>query len=146
MTKPLTICMIGYGFMGRAHSNAYRQVNQFFQREYRPVLKACCARKEEQIKALAKNWGYESYETDWRKLVARKDIDVIDIGSPNNTHKEIVLEAVKAGKLILCEKPLAMNVAEAEEMCAAVEKAGIPNMVWFNYRRVPAISLAKQLV
>ncbi len=146
MSKPLNIGMIGYGFMGRAHSNAYRQVSQFFKREYHPVLKACCARKEAEIKAFAENWGYESYETDWRKLIARKDIDVIDIGSPNNTHKEIVLEAAKAGKMILCEKPLAMNVAEAEEMCAAVEKAGVPNMVWFNYRRVPAISLAKQLV
>ena len=146
MSRPLNIGMIGYGFMGRAHSNAYRQVSQFFQREHRPVLKACCARKEDKIKAFAENWGYESYETDWRKLIERKDIDVIDIGSPNNTHKEIVLAAAKAGKMILCEKPLAMNVAEGEEMCAAVEKAGVPNMVWFNYRRVPAISLAKQVV
>ncbi|REK15528.1 MAG: gfo/Idh/MocA family oxidoreductase [Planctomycetota bacterium] len=146
MSTPLNIGMIGYGFMGRAHSNAYRQVNQFFQREYRPVLKACCARKKDKIKAFAENWGYESYETDWRNLIARDDIDVIDVGSPNNTHKEIVLEAARAGKMILCEKPLAMNVAEAEEMCAAVEKAGVANMVWFNYRRVPAISLAKQVV
>ena len=146
MSKPLNIGMIGYGFMGRAHSNAYRQVNQFFPREYHPVLKACCARNEDKIKAFAENWGYESYETDWRKLVARKDIDVIDVGTPNNTHNEIVLAAAKAGKMILCEKPLAMNVAEGEEMVAAVEKAGVPNMVWFNYRRVPAIALAKQLV
>ena len=146
MSKPLNIGMIGYGFMGRAHSNAYRQVSQFFPREHRPVLKACCARKEDKIKAFAENWGYESYETDWRKLIARKDIDLIDIGSPNNTHSEIVLAAAKAGKMILCEKPLAMNVAEGEEMVAAVEKAGVPNMVWFNYRRVPAISLAKQVV
>ncbi len=146
MSKPLNIGMIGYGFMGRAHSNAYRQVSQFFEREYRPVLKACCARKDDKIKAFAQNWGYESYETDWRKLIERKDIDLIDIGSPNNTHKEIVLAAAKAGKMILCEKPLAMNVAEAEEMCAAVEKAGVANMVWFNYRRVPAISLARQVV
>ncbi len=84
--KPLNIGMIGYGFMGRAHSNAYRQVSQFFQREYRPVLTACCARNDAKIKAFAENWGYESYETDWRKLIARKDIDLIDIGSPNNTH------------------------------------------------------------
>jgi predicted dehydrogenase len=146
MSKPLNIGMIGYGFMGRAHSNAYRQVSQFFAREHRPVLKACCARKEDKIKQFAENWGYESYETDWRKLIARKDIDVIDIGSPNNTHKEIVLAAAAAGKMILCEKPLAMNAQEAEEMCAAVAKAGVPNMVWFNYRRVPAISLAKQIV
>jgi len=146
MSTPLNIGMIGYGFMGRAHSNAYRQVSQFFPRKHRPVLKACCARNEAKIKAFAENWGYESYETDWKKLIARDDIDVVDIGSPNNTHREIVLAAAKAGKMILCEKPLAMNVAEGEEMCAAVEKAGVPNMVWFNYRRVPAISLAKQLV
>jgi len=146
MSQPLNIGMIGYGFMGRAHSNAYRQVSQFFQRKYRPVLKACCARDEAKIKTFAENWGYESYETDWRKLIERKDIDLIDIGSPNNTHREIVLAAAKAKKMILCEKPLAMNVAEAEEMCIAVEKAGVANMVWYNYRRVPAISLAKQLV
>jgi predicted dehydrogenase len=146
MSQPLNIGMIGYGFMGRAHSNAYRQVSQFFQRKYHPVLKACCARDEAKINAFAENWGYESYETDWRRLIERKDIDLIDIGSPNNTHREVVLAAAKAKKMILCEKPLAMNVAEAEEMCAAVEKAGVANMVWYNYRRVPAISLAKQLV
>ncbi len=146
MSQPLRVGMIGYGFMGRAHSNAYRQVSQFFSLDRRPVLQACCARNEEKIKAFAANWGYASYETDWRKLVARDDIDLVDIGSPNNTHLEIVLEAAKRGKMILCEKPLAMNVAEAEQMTAAVEKAGVPNMVWFNYRRVPAISLAKQVV
>ncbi|HEY1600733.1 MAG TPA: Gfo/Idh/MocA family oxidoreductase [Pirellulales bacterium] len=146
MSKPLNIGMIGYGFMGRAHSNAYRQVSQFFKHEHHPVLKACCARNAEKIKAFAENWGYESYETDWRRLIDRKDIDVIDIGSPNNTHREIVLAAAAAGKMILCEKPLAMTVAEGEEMVAAVEKAKVANMVWFNYRRVPAISLAKQVV
>ena len=146
MTKPLNVGLIGYGFMGRAHSNAYRQAAKFFNLEYQPVLKAACARNEEKIKAFAKNWGWESYETDWRKLIARKDIDLIDIGSPNNTHLEIALAAAKAGKMVLCEKPLAMNVAEAEKMTKAVEKAGVANMVWFNYRRVPAISLAKQLV
>jgi predicted dehydrogenase len=146
MTKPLNVAMLGYGFMGRAHSNAYRKVNSFFPLEYRPVLKACCARKADKVKAFAENWGYESYETDWRKLVDRKDIDLIDVGTPNNTHREIVLAAAAAGKMILCEKPLAMNAAEAEEMVSAVEKAGVANMVWFNYRRVPAIALAKQLV
>ncbi len=146
MPKALNVGMIGYGFMGRAHSNAYRKVNQFFKLDYQPVLKACAARKEEKIKEFAENWGYESYETDWRRLIERDDIDLIDIGSPNNTHKEIVLAAAAAGKMILCEKPLAMDVAEAEEMTAVVEKAGVPNMVWFNYRRVPAITLARQLV
>ena len=145
MSKPLNIGMIGYGFMGRAHSNAYRQVNQFFSASISRCSRPAAPAKEDKIKSFAENWGYESYETDWRKLVARKDIDLIDIGSPNNTHHEIVLAAAKAGKMILCEKPLAMNVAEGEEMVAAVEKAGVPNMVWFNYRRVPAIALAKQI-
>ncbi len=146
MTAPLNIGMIGYGFMGRAHSNAYRKVNCFFNLEHRPVLKACCARDEQKIKAFAENWGYESYETDWRALVDRKDIDVIDIGTPNNTHKDIAVAAAEAGKMVLCEKPLAMTAAEGESMCQAVEKAGVANMVWFNYRRVPAIALARQLV
>ena len=146
MPKPLNIGIIGYGFMGRAHSNAYNKVNRFFDLEYHPVMKAACARKEDKIRAFADNWGWESIETDWRKLIKRDDIDVIDICAPNNLHREIVLAAAQAGKIVLCEKPLAMNAAEGEEMCAAIEAAGVPNMVWFNYRRVPAISLAKQLV
>ncbi|MBM4088391.1 MAG: Gfo/Idh/MocA family oxidoreductase [Planctomycetes bacterium] len=147
MAKPLNVAVIGMGFMGRAHSNAYRKVNNFFALEHQPVLKAICALEEEsKLKAFADRWGYESYETDWRKIVQRKDIDQIDICTPNNTHREIVLAAAAAGKSIICEKPLAMNVAEAEEMCAAVEKAGVPNLICFNYRRVPAISLARQLI
>ena len=144
--KKLNIGMIGYGFMGRAHSNAFRKVNNFFDLEYQPVLKAACARNAEKAQAFADNWGYESIETDWRTLVERDDIDCIDIGSPNNTHEEIVLAAAAKGKMILCEKPLAMNAEEGERMTAAVEKAGVPNMVWYNYRRVPAITLAKQLI
>jgi predicted dehydrogenase len=146
MTKPLNIGMIGYGFMGRAHSNAYRKVNHFFDLEYRPVLKAVCARSADKAKAFADKWGYESVESDWRKLVARKDIDLIDICTPNNTHAEIALAAAQAGKMILCEKPLAMNGPEALKMVEAVEKAKAPNMVWYNYRRVPAVTLAKQLI
>jgi predicted dehydrogenase len=146
MTKPLNIGMIGYGFMGRAHSNGYRKVNNFFDLEYRPVLKAACARDEGKAKEFAAKWGYESVETDWKKLLARKDIDAVDICTPNNLHKEISLAAAAAGKAILCEKPLAMNAAEGEEMCAAVEKAGVPNIVWYNYRRIPAVTFAKQLI
>src|SRR5690242_7156258 len=110
--KTLNIGMIGYGFMGRAHSNAYRRVGNFFDVPYQPVLKAACARDREKVAAFAKQWGYESVETDWRKLIERRDIDAIDICAPNNTHKEIALAAAKAGKIILCEKPLAMNAAE----------------------------------
>jgi predicted dehydrogenase len=146
MAKPLNVGMIGYGFMGRAHSNAYKRVNDFFDLEYRPVLKAVCARSADKAKAFADNWGYESVETDWRKLVERKDIDVIDICTPNNTHAEIALAAAAAGKMILCEKPLAMNGPEALKMVEAVEKAKVPNMVWYNFRRVPAVALAKQLI
>ncbi len=146
MAKPLNIGMIGYGFMGRAHSNAYANVSHFFDLPYRPVLKAACARDLNKIKAFADNWGYESTETDWRKLVERKDIDVIDICVPNNLHKEIALAAAANKKMILCEKPLAMNGAEGKAIVDAVEKAGVPNMVWYNYRRVPAVTLAKQLI
>ncbi len=147
-TKKLNIGLMGCGFMGRTHSNAYNQVNKFFNLEYQPVLKAACARKEDEQKLLpfAKNFGWESTETDWRKMIERDDIDVIDIVSPNNTHHDIALAAAKAGKMVLCEKPLAMNGAEALEMVQAVEKAGVANMTWFNYRRVPAITLAKQLI
>ncbi|MGL4463491.1 MAG: Gfo/Idh/MocA family protein [Planctomycetia bacterium] len=146
MAKPLNVAMIGYGFMGKAHSNAYRKVNQFFPLAHQPVLKVLCARDAEKAKKFADNWGYESIETDWRAVVARPDVDLVDVGSPNNTHMEIVLAAAKAGKMIVCEKPLAMNVAEAKKMVEAVESAKVPNMAWFNYRRVPAITLAKQLV
>jgi predicted dehydrogenase len=146
MAKPLNVGLIGYGFMGRAHSNAYAKVNHFFDLEFRPVLKAACGRSADKAKAFADKWGYESVETDWRRLVERKDIDLIDICTPNNTHAEIALAAAAARKMILCEKPLAMNGQEGLQMVQAVEKAGVPNMVWYNYRRVPAVTLAKQLI
>jgi predicted dehydrogenase len=132
--------------MGKAHTNAYCQAPHFFASEHRPVLKAVCARNKEKAQAFADNWGYESVETDWRELLKRDDIDAIDICTPNNVHKEIAIEAAKAGKMILCEKPLAMDTAEGEEMCQAVEAAGVANMVWYNYRRAPAVTLAKQLI
>lgn len=146
MAKPLNIGMIGYGFMGRAHSNGYHRVNDFFDLPYRPVLKAACARDKDKVKAFADTWGYESTETDWRKLIERKDIDAIDICTPNNTHYEIALAAAATGKMILCEKPLSMNAPEGLKMAEAVEKAKVPNMVWYNYRRVPAVTMAKNLV
>ena len=146
MPKPLNIGMIGYGFMGRAHSNAYSQVSHFFDLKYKPVLKAVCARDAAKAQEFATQWGYESVETDWKKLLQRKDIDAVDICTPNNLHKEIALAAAKAGKIILCEKPLAMNTAEGEEMCQAVEQAGVANIVWYNYRRIPAVTFAKQLI
>jgi predicted dehydrogenase len=144
--KNLNIGLIGYGFMGRTHSNAFLQAPRFFTLPYRPVLKAVAARNKDRVKAFAENWGYESYETDWRKLVDRKDIDVIDIASPNDTHREIAIAAAKAGKMVMCEKPLGRNAAEAEAMVSAIEAAGVPNTVWYNYRRVPAVTLIKHLL
>jgi predicted dehydrogenase len=147
MTQPLNVGMIGYGFMARAHSNAWRRVANFFpELEHRPVLKAVAARTEDKVSAFADVWGYESVETDWRRLIARDDIDLVDICVPNRFHKEIALAAADAGNWIACEKPLAMNAAEGEVMVAAVERARVPNVVWYNYRRVPAIALARQLI
>ena len=146
MKKPLRIGLIGYGFMGRTHSNAFRKVSNFFDLEHEPVLQAVCARDERKVKAFADKWGWQSIETNWKRLIDRDDIDVIDIGSPNNTHAEIATAAAKAGKMIMCEKPLSMDGPEGLEMVRAVEKAKVPNMVWYNYRRVPAVTLAKQLI
>lgn len=145
--KPLRIGLIGRGFMARAHSNAYKRIGDFFpELEYRPVLKAVCARSSDKVKSFAEQWGYESFETDWKKVVARDDIDAIDICAPNDTHAEIAIAAAAVGKMILCEKPLARTVAEAQPMVDAVEKAGVNNTVWYNYRRVPAVTLAKHVI
>jgi predicted dehydrogenase len=144
--KPLNIGMVGYGFMGRTHSNAFSQVGHFFDTGYQPVLKTICARDAEKGKAFADQWGYESSVTDWRKLVDDKSIDLIDIASPNDTHMEIAIAAAEAGKMVMCEKPLGRSAAESRKMVDAVEKAKVANMVWYNYRRVPAVTLAKQLI
>jgi predicted dehydrogenase len=144
--KPLNIGMIGYGFMGRAHSNAWRKVGNFFDLEYQPVLKAVAARNKAKAEEFARRWGYESIETDWKQLIARDDIDAVDICVPNDLHMEIAVAAAKAGKMVLCEKPLARTTKEGEKMVAAVEKAQVPNLVWYNYRYVPAVTLIKQIV
>ena len=145
--KPLNIGLIGYGFMGRTHSNGYKRANDFFpELEYRPVLKAVCGRSADKVQAFADQWQYESIESDWRDLLKRDDIDAVDICTPNNSHAEIAIAAAEAGKMILCEKPLALNPEEGERMCQAVEKAGVANTVWYNYRRVPAVTMAKQLI
>lgn len=146
MAKQLRIGMIGYGFMGRAHSNGYNRVKDFFDLEYLPVLQAVAARDADKAKAFADRWGYTRVETDWRKLVAADDIDAVDICTPNNLHAEIAIEAAKHGKAILCEKPLSMDAVEGERMCEAIEKAGVPNIVWYNYRRIPAVTFAKQII
>jgi myo-inositol 2-dehydrogenase/D-chiro-inositol 1-dehydrogenase len=146
VAKTLNIGLVGYGFMGRTHSNAFHQAPHFFDLPCKPVLKAVAARNETRVKTFAENWGYESYVTDWRDLVNRKDIDVIDIAAPNDVHHDIAIAAAKAGKMVMCEKPLGRTAAEAQAMVNAVEAAGVPNTVWYNYRRVPAVTMIKQLL
>jgi predicted dehydrogenase len=142
----LNVGLVGYGFMGRTHSNAFLQAPRFFDVPYQPVLKAVSARNAERVRRFAENWGYQSVETDWRALIERRDIDLIDIASPNDTHAEIAIAAAKAGKMVLCEKPLGRNAAEGKSMADAVESAKVGNMVWYNYRRVPAVVLLKQML
>ncbi len=145
--KKLNIGLIGGGFMGRTHSNGYNRIRNFFpDLEFTPVLKAVCFRNETKLKAFAEQWGYESTETDWRKLIERDDIDAVDICTPNDTHAEIAIAAAKAGKMILCEKPLARNLEESQVMVDAIEAAGVKNTVWYNYRRIPAVTLAKNII
>src|SRR5262245_17163618 len=119
--KTLNVGLIGYGFMGRAHSNAFRKVGNFFDLDYLLVLKAFCGRNQNKAQAFAKKWGYQSTETDWRKLIDRDDIDLVDIACPNDMHKDIAIAAAKAGKMILCEKPLSMDGPEGLKMVQAVE-------------------------
>jgi predicted dehydrogenase len=138
--------LVGYKFMGRAHSNAYRQVASFFDVDPSPRMAAICGRDEAGVREAAHTLGWDSYETDYRKLVARDDIGLVDVVTPGNTHREIVLRALEAGKHVLCEKPLANNLSEAREMLIAAQSAGTVNMVCFNYRRAPAVQLAKKLV
>ena len=144
--RTLNIGVIGCGFMGRTHSNAFRSAPNFFQLPFQPVLKKVSSRNAEKAQAFAANWGYESVETDWRRVVDSKEIDLVDIASPNDTHAEIAIAAAKAGKIVMCEKPLGRNPSESEAMAKAVEDAGVANMVWYNYRRVPAVTLAKQWI
>src|SRR3954468_4310260 len=126
---PLNIALIGYGFMGRTHTNAFLQAPRFFDLPYQPVLKAVVARNAGRVRAFADTWGYQSAETDWRSVVERADVDLVDIASPNDTHAEIAIVAARAGKMVTCEKPLGRSAAEAEAMVSAVEGAGVPNMV-----------------
>jgi predicted dehydrogenase len=142
--KPLKVGMIGQGFMGRAHSNAYHQVARFFESPYELKLKVICGRNQPQLQAMAARWGWEEVSSDWEAVVERKDVDIIDICTPNYLHAPIAIAAARAGKIVFCEKPLAMSAEEAERMAIAAQN--VPTLVWFNYRRVPAIALAKKLV
>lgn len=143
----LRIGLIGCGLMGRTHTNGYKRIGDFFpELKYRPVLQAACSRNPEKVKAFAEQWGYQSFETDWKAVVSRDDIDAIDICTPNDTHAQIAIAAAEAGKMILCEKPLARTLEEGYSMVEAISKTGVKNTVWYNYRRIPAVTLAKQVV
>ena len=146
MKRKLNIAMIGYQFMGRAHSNAWRQVSRFFETPLEPVMKVICGRNEDQVKLAADRFGWQEHATSWEEVVARPDIDVIDICTPGDSHLPIAVAAAANKKVVFCEKPLANTVAEAEQMLAAVERNGVLHMLCHNYRRVPAVTLAKQLI
>lgn len=147
MAKPtLTVGLIGYQFMGKAHSNAYRQAGRFFDLPADIRMKTICGRSEAPVKAAAENFGWETFATDWRKVIEDPEIDIIDVSTPGDSHAEISIAAAKAGKVVLCEKPLANTLEEAEAMLDAVKQAGVNNGVFHNYRKAPAIALAKKLI
>jgi predicted dehydrogenase len=140
----LNVALIGQGFMGRAHSNAWRQAPHFFDLPFEPRLKVICGRNRAGLEKMAAVWGWEEIATDWQAVVARPDIDLVDIATPNALHAPMALAAAEAGKMVLCEKPLATSVEEAARMAEAVR--GLANGVWFNYRRVPGVALSRKLI
>jgi myo-inositol 2-dehydrogenase/D-chiro-inositol 1-dehydrogenase len=142
--QKLRIALIGQGFMGRAHSNAYCQVKHFFDVPFDIERKVICARDRATLEKTAATWGWQEIATDWRAVVERKDIDVVDIAAPNAMHAPIAIAAAEAGKIVLCEKPLALSAEEGARMAQAARRK--PNLVWFNYRRVPAVSYARRLI
>lgn len=144
--KVINVGMVGYKFMGKAHSHAYKDVGMFFDLDADIVMHTICGRNEEGVREAAARFGWRNWETDWRRLVARDDIDLIDISVPSDAHKEIALAAIANGKHVLCEKPLALNLADAREMLEAAEKAGVKHGVCFNYRFLPAVQLAKKII
>ncbi len=145
--RKINVALIGYQFMGKAHSNAYRQVARFFDDlEVEPVLKVICGRNEENVRKAAQKYGWEEYDTSWERVVERKDIDLVDVSVPGNMHAPIAIAAANAGKMVLCEKPLANTLAEARQMYEAVQKNGVRHALCHNYRYAPAVQLAKQLI
>jgi predicted dehydrogenase len=142
--QKLNVAMIGTGFIAKAHSNAFRQVGHFFDVPYELGLKVVCGRNQSKLETAAAQWGWEEVATDWQAVVDRPDIDVVDIAVPNVLHAPVAIAAAQAGKIVLCEKPLATSLVEAETMAKAVRQ--VPNLVWFNYRRIPAVAFAKRLI
>lgn len=144
--EKLNVCLIGYKFMGKAHSQAWSTVGRFFDLDAQPVMKVVCGRNADAVAEFAQRWGWEDSSSDWKSAVTRDDVDVVDVSTPGNTHAEISIAAAQAGKHVYCEKPLTFTVAEGKKMLAAVRDAGVKHMVNFNYRRCPAVSLAKQMI
>ena len=142
----INVAMIGYAFMGRAHSNAYRQVTPFFSPTRPPRMKVICGRTASEVERARAALGWDEAATDWRQVVRRKDVDLVDVCTPGDSHAEIAIAAAQAGKHVFCEKPLANSLEDAERMLAAVERAGVAHMICHNYRRAPAVMLAKQLI
>jgi predicted dehydrogenase len=142
--QKLNVAMIGTGFIAKAHSNAFRQVSHFFDVPYELGLKVVCGRNRNKLESAASRWGWEEVVTDWQAVVARPDIEVVDIAVPNALHAPIAIAAARAGKIVLCEKPLATSLTEAETMAQAMRQ--VPSLVWFNYRRIPAVAFAKRLI
>jgi predicted dehydrogenase len=146
MAKTIGVGMIGYKFMGKAHSNAFRQVPVFFDCPLVPELKAICGRDEAGVKAAAAKYGWQSWETSWKKLIDRKDVELVDINTPNSSHAEMAIATAEKGKHIFLEKPMAMNLREAKDIARAAKKAGVKHMISFNYRRFPALTFAKKMI
>ena len=147
MAQAINVALIGYKFMGKSHSNAYRQVAHFFpDLPTVPVMNTLVGRDKNGVEAAAAQFGWQRSATDWREVLRRPEIGLVDIVTPGDLHAEMAIAAAQAGKHVFCEKPLANTVAEAERMVEAVQKAGVRNMVAFNYRRVPAVAYARQLI
>ena len=144
--RQINIALIGYQFMGKAHSNAYRQVGRFFDLDVEPVMKVLVGRSEHKVKAAAENFGWQEHATSWEEVIQRPDIDLIDIGTPNDTHAAISQAALKAGKHVLCEKPLAISVSDAKASYDVAKQTGLINGICHNYRKAPAIAMAAQMV
>jgi predicted dehydrogenase len=144
--KTVNVAIIGYKFMGKAHSNAWTNAAKFFDVPLQPVLKVACGRDEPGVREFARTWGWEEVATDWQEVIARPDVDIVDISTPTNLHKDIVIAAAKAGKQIFCEKPVALSYAEAKAMAEAAEQAGVLHYLNHNYRRCPAVTFARQLI
>jgi predicted dehydrogenase len=140
------VALLGYKFMGRTHSNAYRQVTRFFDADLAPRMRALVGRDEAAVREAAGVLGWEGYSTDYAEVLARDDVGLVDVSTPGDSHKELALAALEAGKHVFCEKPLANTLDEAREMLEAARKAGVVNVVNFNYRKAPAVALAKKLI